>query len=655
MTPTVRPAQPAFLRLDARIGWRMSAANSVQIFDDGQLDGLRLGDENAAAILPTEPSGTFGGVTRPTGLAVGPDGRLFLADPGHDRILTYTTHDAAFVPLWAARTTSPPDPYTLEKPHGVAMSRGGDGVARDLVVADSGHNRVIVYTWPKLVARHIINIPGSEPWDVAFDDRGHLYIADAALKRVHRFDRLWQRDLDYEGGFGTLMRPKHLAIDATGQLFVLDENLRHIVALDAKGRPRPETDWKLYARDFPPPLYLDGDGLWLPQDARPNCPKLHLVGLDVTRRGWLKGTALPLLARPSGVTYPRSGTFTSEALDSDIFDCAWHRLVLDADVPEGALLAVRTFTAPTALDDVRVAALPNDRWSTELSIGPGDWPEVLIQSPRGRYLWLKVALSGDGQVTPLIRSMVLYAPRASSLAYLPPVFREDAVSADFLDRFLSYFDTVFEEIESQVERFTGYLDPDGVPSGEFLTWLGSWLDLRFLAQWPDDVRREFIRRAIELYKLRGTILGLQEILRLHTGLKAPQPVIIEHFRLRDYETRHSQIDSLVEGLPYLAGRSLMPGQTEFAHHFTIVLPNQVVPDEDALDTIRHLIDAQKPAHTHYEIRIVEPGIRIGCQSTIGVDALVGPYPGAPLSGMKLAQSSQLAPGQPRLGYKRLAF
>lgn len=139
-----------------------------------------------------------------------------------------------------------------------------------------------------------------------------------------------------------------------------------------------------------------------------------------------------LLARPAGVTYPRSSVYVSNALDSKIYDCPWHRLVLDVDIPEGANLAVRTFTAPTSLDATRIAALPDDRWSAELIIGPQDWPEVLIQNGRGRYLWVKVEMNSNGRVTPVIRSMTLYAPRASSLSYLPPVFQEDAVSADFL-------------------------------------------------------------------------------------------------------------------------------------------------------------------------------------------------------------------------------
>ena len=81
-----------------------------------------------------------------------------------------------------------------------------------------------------------------------------------------------------------------------------------------------------------------------------------------------------------------------------------------------------------------------------------------------------------------------------------------------------------------------------------------------------------------------------------------------------------------------------------------------MPDADALETIqrsdRRLIDAQKPAHTQYAIRVVHPGLRIGCQSTIGVDALIGPYPSASLGELKLAQSGQLAASRPRLGPSR---
>ncbi len=655
MTPTVKPIQPTFWRLDATIGWKKSD-NSRDIFDDDVSGGLRLGDENATAILPTELGGTFGGVTRPTGLAVGPDGRLLLADPGNNQLLSYTVFDKAFKPLWQPRESEPPDPYTLNKPRGVVFSPEGD-----LVVADTGNGRILIYTWPQLVTRHIITLPGSELWDLDYASRGWLYVADAAGQQIHRFDRLWRRDTAYLGGAGDLIRPRHLAIDDNDQLLVLDEGMRRVVALDKKGAMIPKDDDRLaelplHQHLFPPALRLESDGLWLPQDARPDCPALHLPGLSVDRRGRLVGSALLLLARPQGVRYPRNGRYLSTALDSNIFNCGWHRLVLDATIPANTSLTVRTVTAPNALDESHIDTLLDNRWSHPITINSNDAPELLLQSEPGRYLWLRVDFNGNGEATPLIRTMLLYGPRQSALQFLPPVFHEDAVSADFLDRFLSYFDTVFDEIESQIEAFTGYLDPDGVPAGDFLTWLGSWLDLEFFSEWPETTRRELIREAINLYKQRGTAPGMQAILRLHTGLQAPQPIIIEHFRLRNYNARRQTgTADLVHDSLYLVGSRLTPTADEIAHHFTIILPSQAAPDAAALDSLHRLIAAQKPAHTRYQLRVAAPEIRIGCQSTIGVDTLIGRYPTAPLNEMTLSQSSQLAIEHPRLGYTRLLF
>ncbi len=669
MTPTVRPVAGAFIRYAGPVQWQ-AAALSQQVFFDAAAGALRLGDANATAIQPSEPGGTFGGLTRPTGLAVGPDGRLFLADPTAHVILTYTVAQAAFTPLWPARDEDPPDGYTLRGPRGVAISRDGD-----LVVADTGHARVIVYTWPGLAVRHIIELPNGEPWDLAYDAHGRLYVANAAGGRVWRFDRLWRPDVAYAGGQGVLAGPRHLAVDSADRVLVLDTVLRAIVELDedgepaavesqrtvleANGAPLPALDPPRHARTFPPPLRVDGPDLWLPQDARPNCPALPLTGLTVDRRGRLAGTGLLLLARPATVRYPRTGRYITVALDSEIVNCAWHRLVLDASVPTGTSLTVRTFTASSALEPARILELSDSRWSRPLRITEHDWPEVLIQSPPGRCLWVRLDLTSTGDATPLVRAMTLYAPRQSSLAYLPPVFREDAVSADFLDRFLSYTDTIYDEIESQIERFTGYLDPDGVPAGEFLAWLGSWLDIRFLAEWPDATRREFVRRAIVLHKKRGTVAGLQAVLRLHANLTFPHPVIVEHFRLRNYvQNREPGTSDLVDGQPYLAGLPLLPGSSTMAHHFTVVVPAPVVPDNAAQVTFSRLITELKPAHTDFVLRIVQPGVRIGCQSTVGIDALIGPYPSAAVGEMRLAGSSALAAPPPtglRVGHRHLSL
>ena len=652
MTQSLRRVEHPFLYLRGGAAWA-SPVVGEQITFDAEAAGLRLGDTRTTPIAPDEPGGTFGGLTLPTGLAAGADGRLFLADPAGNRILTYTTQQGQFAPLWPQRlpaagaaADAPPDPYTLRNPRGVAISSDGD-----LVVADSGHGRVIIYAWPSLVARHIIPLAGGEPWDLAYDSRGLLYVADAKSGRVHRFDRLWRRDLAYLGGVPLLNIPRHLAIDDQDRVLVINAGARQqgdrqahkptagiggfpaLVELDAKGKPAAPVQPPLHQRTLPAPLRRDGQGLWLPQAGRPRCPALHLQGLEVDRLGRLLGQGLPLLALPATVRFPRVGRFITAPLDSKLFNCPWHRLCFDVDLPAGCSLSVRTLTDPALLEGERVTTLPDSRWSRALAIGPGDSPEVLVQSGPGQVLWLELTLTGNGAATPVIRALTVYAPRTSSLTFLPPVFFEDPVSADFLDRYLSYFDTVFAEVESQIERFSGYLDPDGAPAGEFLTWLGSWLDVAFLAEWAEPTRRDFVRRAIELYKQRGTIAGLQALLRLHSATPTLEPVVIEHFRLRNYAARRQPAGDLVAGKLHIAGLALDPADQELAHHFTVVLPSQVAGSEQALATLHQLIETQKPAHTRYQLRIVEPGVRIGCQSTIGVDMLIGPYPSAPLPGM----------------------
>ena len=196
-TPEVRPAGPVFLRLDERAGWQ-AASQNAGVFYDPAVGGLRLGDPLLRPIPYTEPGGTFGGLTRPTGLAVGAEGRLFIAEPGRNRILTYTPALGRFVPLWEQPAAPPasncdlppapvdPGPYDLAGPRGLALSPDGD-----LVVADTGHGRLVFYTLPDLLPRFIRD--RQRALDIAFDRRGRLYVADAAAQRVWRYDRLAAR------------------------------------------------------------------------------------------------------------------------------------------------------------------------------------------------------------------------------------------------------------------------------------------------------------------------------------------------------------------------------------------------------------------------------------------------------------------------------
>ena len=664
------PRLPAFLRLDAGAGWCLSA-NSTATRTDPRSGAVELELAGSHASPLVDASGAFGGLTLPTGVAIAPDYQVLVAHP-EGRVILRAPNPALFVPggegapgfapLWPApvlpeagnacapRAATPPGPHDLIRPRGLAFSRDGD-----LLLTDEGDEttpgRLIVYAWPSMAVRRVVVLDG-RPWDVAVDRRGRIYVADAGQGRVRRFDRLW-REQDWPGGRGQLHRPRHLAIEGGETVLALDHDpatgqgrLHRLTPLGAAELVEAAQVWR---GRFPPPIRIEGAEIHIPGH---DCPlhgtRLHNVALD--RRGRL-GEGPYLLYRAQQQRRLREGRLITEALDSGQFGFSWHRLALDMDLPAAAALVIQSFTAAHDMEPARIADLPESSWSPRVVLTPGMRPEMLLQSPPGRYLWLRIGLIGDGITGPTIRAIEVLGPRRSSLRFLPAPFHEDPVARDFLDRFLSYFDTIFAEVEHGIARFPGQLTPQGAPEGAFLAWLAGWFDIGFLAQWPDATRRAFLKQAMDLHRARGTIAGLKAVLRLHLNLSEPMPVLIEGFRLRNHAARRADLPG---GTLRLGGVALpaMDSPAQAAHRFLLVVPESSVPTPEDRDRLRQLVDQFRPAHTAWELITARPGMRIGCQSTIGVDTLLGGYPSAPVGQARLGQSAQLhgrANALPRLG------
>jgi phage tail-like protein len=641
MTSEVRSTLPPFARLNARTGWPLGEASSRPGIVS--LNGaLKLATAGAAAIAMNEPFGSFGGKRLPRGVAVSATGRIFVADRVARVIWTAqaSSHEgpAVIAPLWPARPLPPAptpkdvvpppkipaDPYTLVSPTDLAFLPNGD-----LAIADPGAARVLVIAFPTGQLRQVIDIRNGTPTALAVDAKGRTYIADPANKTIHRYDAIWRRDKTFPRASAALVRPEYLAVplETPGEscicgcgglcgdeasphhaaIHVLDDG--KLIGLDERGYRVALTDIASL-RLAPPALGKGENGTLLYVDpAMPGREPVQLTGLALFGDGSLDPQGVPLLAMPKRVQVPRSGGFVTTALDSGRAGFAWDRLVFVCSFPDNTRLLVQTLTSDSAIEFDRVLKVPDEDWSAPLTLTKGLAPEVLVQSEVGRYLWLKVSLFGDGNSSPVIDEIEVYGPRRSAMRYLPASYHQDRESVSFLDRYLSYFDTVFGEISASNRDIAALFDPLAVPEGEFLDWLGSWFDWAFLAEWDARTRREMIAEAVHYYSIRGTIAGLKKILQWHTGLADPMPQIIEHFRFAPNPP------------PDIGGTPIIV--TTAAHSATIVLPRSAVPDSAAEARILKLISKNAPAHVEIGLRLFEPGITIGSQSTIGVDMLIG--------------------------------
>jgi phage tail-like protein len=235
--------------------------------------------------------------------------------------------------------------------------------------------------------------------------------------------------------------------------------------------------------------------------------------------GWVP---LAMQRRPR---YTASATLQTPVFDGREPGCVWHRLMIDGCVPPDTSLHLRSRTA----DDESTLAMT--RWQREpdpylrhdgsefpLSRQPraeldGTW-ELLFQRAQGRYLQLELTLSGNGRSTPRVRALRAYYPRFSYLhKYLPAVYRDDDVSASFLDRFLANIEGFYTTIEDRIAAVEALFDVRSAPA-DTLDWLASWFGVALDPAWNEQKRRLFIQHAPEFFRQRGTTQGVQNAIRL---------------------------------------------------------------------------------------------------------------------------------------------
>jgi len=650
---------PTFRLLDRFVGWDPADHTNLTGLDEPV--GLHL------ALLPglagTATESELAAYLLPARLArgCGPcEWYLVTPAPPQSRLLYRNACHTDWQPLWHGKCAENP---LLDA---VAVAARGDRLA----VSDRGRGRV--FRWNGKGGRLTAAIPVPAPGPLAFCCKDESLVAVEGADYLWRFDLVGRRLADF---------PAPLPEGAVERLATDEEGTLWLVTLDANQRLR----------------------LWRTNDDRSAFVQATLSELaaafpetgiaGVSKRGFcLRETGSdgaqtlrcyswygrPLtrdqVLAPPPPRFLELGQLLTQPIDSGIPRCRWHRVRLEADVPPGTTLAVTVSTIEDPDDPNLIPQGANRAPWEAFAAGvphPDDWQEVpsgsrdfLIDQPPGRYLFLRLRLTGNGFATPYLRRIRLDFPRITSLERLPSVYREAPEAEDFSERFLSLFDAAIEDLDRGIERFPALLDSDGVPEA-VLPWIAGFLDIVLDPAWDIQRRRAIIAAAPSLYKKRGTPAGLRQAINLVFGV---EPVLRELGPERTWSAlgRNSRLRALrlfsrsrgrfrlgqsaLSGAPLRGyGNPDLDPFTAGAYRLQVLVPPGAALGNDGPRRLAQLVERQKPAHTIAAIHLGGTAAWIaGTASHLGIDTqfIAPPPPVLGASGnVRLNRASLLVAGK----------
>ncbi len=214
----------------------------LHIASDGSL--LRQVGSFADAFTGDAPIGTF---NEPWGVAVGPDGSVYVSDTWNHRIQKFT-QDLTPVKMWGQYGQPVPGDSasagSFWGPRGIAVDANGN-----VLVADTGNKRIVVFDKDGNYITEFGSAgfdPGQfdEPVGVAVAPSGTVYVADTWNQRIQSFTPSEDGTFyfpalqwDVNGWFGQSLDNKPLiAVGANEHVFITDPEGYRVIEFTADGQ-----------------------------------------------------------------------------------------------------------------------------------------------------------------------------------------------------------------------------------------------------------------------------------------------------------------------------------------------------------------------------------------------------------------------------------
>ncbi len=210
---------------------------------------------------PTEPGppGEVTGLAGPRGIAVAPDGHVWVADFKRDRVVRLTKALSNPAPFGRKGT----GPLEFNQPSALAIGPSGD-----VYVADTGNGRVQVLA-PDGTFRRELASGFDGPRGIAVDVNGRVFVSDTGNHRIVRLSPDGKVEMEWGGegdGPDQLSDPMGIAVDREGTVYVCDNGNARLSLFTSDGKPIsqvPVPGWKSTAYSEPAILLADRGTAWV--------------------------------------------------------------------------------------------------------------------------------------------------------------------------------------------------------------------------------------------------------------------------------------------------------------------------------------------------------------------------------------------------------
>lgn len=306
-----------------------------------------------------------------------------------------------------------------------------------------------------------------------------------------------------------------------------------------------------------------------------------------------------------------TGVYCMRAVDSGQSGFRWDRIVAEAFLPPDTALRVYAHASDEknwsgwemlekgfASRDARPAGLISEVFGPPAARS-GDFYLRLS----GRFLWLAFELTATGTDSPEIRALRLWMDADHMADYLPAIYREE----DFTRRFLSVFNSMYEDMEQAVDALPGILDFERA-SGDMLRFLASWVCVD--RGDSEDELRERIRTALADYEDLYTVEGVRKSVRRLAGR---EPILIEH----------AQVSPNRPDCADPAAYRMLYGESPYS--FFVLLPEDTFSSQRERREFQREMEELIPAGMSMRMIQLKQCVQLGWHTYLGINSRVSGY------------------------------